>query len=213
MKNTIDMINRHKIIAIVRGVDPEDILSAARALYDGGIRLIEVTFNQSSSTGVKDTTEAIKALSEEFGAEMAIGAGTVVSEEQCVLAIEAGARYIISPNMDKSVITKTVEMGCVSIPGALSPSEVNDAYKAGAHFVKLFPAGVLGLSYIKAIKAPLNHIPMMAVGGVDDKNLKEFLDAGLSGVGIGSNIVNTKLIKEKRFSELTDLAKKYTTQI
>ena len=99
------------------------------------------------------------------------------------------------------------------MPGALTPSEVVAAHSAGAGIVKLFPAGDLGVGYIKAMMAPINHIPMVAVGGVDDKNLKEFLDAGLHGAGIGSNIVNAKLIKEGRFAELTELAKKYTCQI
>jgi 2-dehydro-3-deoxyphosphogluconate aldolase/(4S)-4-hydroxy-2-oxoglutarate aldolase len=213
MKHIIDGIKEHKIIAIVRGVALDDIVPAAQALKQGGIRLLEVTFNQSSSTGEQDTEEAIRRLCGMFGDEMIIGAGTVVSERQTVIAVEAGAKYIISPNTDAAVITKTLELGAVSIPGALTPTEVTHAYALGAHFVKLFPAGNLGIGYIKAIRAPLSHIPLLAVGGVNETNLIDFFKAGINGVGVGANIVNNKLISGKRFDELTALARLYTSQL
>jgi 2-dehydro-3-deoxyphosphogluconate aldolase/(4S)-4-hydroxy-2-oxoglutarate aldolase len=213
MKHVIERIKEHKIIAIVRGVALDDIVAMARALMEGGIRLLEVTFNQSSSTGEQDTAEAIRRLCSAFGGDMIIGAGTVVSERQVTIAVEAGAQYIISPNTDAAVIAKTLELGAVSIPGALTPSEVMYAHNLGAHFVKLFPAGNLGTGYIKAIRAPISHIPLLAVGGVNDKNLMDFFKAGVSGVGVGANIVDNKLIREKRFDELTALARLYTSQL
>jgi 2-dehydro-3-deoxyphosphogluconate aldolase/(4S)-4-hydroxy-2-oxoglutarate aldolase len=213
MKETINQIKENKIIAIVRGVAFEDIIPTAKALQEGGIKLLEVTFNQSSATGEKDTGHAIKSLCDYFADSMLVGAGTVMNKLQVEIAVEAGAKYIISPNTDLNVIKKTNDMGVVSIPGALSPSEVVSAYTAGANFVKLFPAGDLGIGYIKALLSPLSHIPLLAVGGVNDENLLEFFKAGVCGVGIGTHIVNNKLIKERRFDELTALAKKYTSQI
>ena len=136
-----------------------------------------------------------------------------MSVEQVKIAAEAGAEYMISPDTSEAVIKATREAGAVSIPGALTPTEVATAYAYGADFVKLFPAGELGLSYIKAIRAPLAHIPMLAVGGVNENNLGEFLKAGLDGFGIGSNIVDKKLIEKGDFAALTALAKRYTEQI
>jgi 2-dehydro-3-deoxyphosphogluconate aldolase / (4S)-4-hydroxy-2-oxoglutarate aldolase len=213
MKETIKKINDKKIIAIVRGINLKDIIPTAQALLDGGVELIEVTFNQSSKTGEKDTCDAIKMLCDHFGENVCVGAGTVISAKQAELAINAGAKYIISPNTSIDVINKTKQMGAVSIPGALTPTEVTFAYDAGADYVKLFPAGNFGIGYIKAVRAPLSHIPVLAVGGVSDENLLDFFNAGVSGVGVGSNIVNCKLIGEGKFSELTKLAKKYTDQL
>ena len=209
----ISGIKENKIIAIVRGVATKDIIPTARALKDGGIKLLEITFNQSSATGEKDTENAIGSLCDYFSDSMLIGAGTVLNARQTEIAVKAGAKYIISPNTDPDVIKTTNDMGAVSIPGALTPSEIAHACKLGAHFVKLFPAGDLGTAYIKAIRAPLSHIPLLAVGGIDNDNLQDFFKAGVCGVGVGSNIVDTKLIKEGKFEELTVLARKYTSQI
>jgi 2-dehydro-3-deoxyphosphogluconate aldolase/(4S)-4-hydroxy-2-oxoglutarate aldolase len=209
----INAIKQYKIIAIIRKIPQADIIPVAEALYAGGIKLIEVTFNQAIAEGEQITAESIKALCDHFGDKMFIGAGTVMSVHQVETAVRAGAKYIISPNTNLQVIKKTSELGVISIPGALTPSEIVFAYEAGAKFVKLFPASEFGVSYIKSIRSPLNHIPLLAVGGVDDSNMKDFFEAGVSGVGIGSNIVKNTLISMKKFDEITDLAKKYTEQI
>ena len=210
---TIADINRYKIIAIVRGVTGEALVKTAEALYEGGIRLLEITFDQSGKIAATETAEMIADLCCRFSGRMSIGAGTVMTVEQVRAAFEAGAEYMISPDTSREVIEETCRLGAVSIPGALTPTEVATAYAYGADFVKLFPAGDLGLSYIKSIRAPLAHIPMLAVGGVNEKNLGEFLSAGLSGVGVGSNIVNKKLIDSGDFAALTALAKQYTEQV
>jgi 2-dehydro-3-deoxyphosphogluconate aldolase/(4S)-4-hydroxy-2-oxoglutarate aldolase len=209
----INAVKQYKIIAIMRKVSHADIIPVAEALYAGGIRLIEVTFNQASATGKQSTAKSIKALCDHFGDKMFIGAGTVMNVHQVETAVCAGAKFIVSPNTNLQVIKRTIELGAVSIPGALTPSEIALAYEAGAEFVKLFPAGEFGISYIKSIRAPLNHIPILAVGGIDDNNMKDFFEAGVSGVGIGSNIVKNTLISMRKFDELTVLAKKYTEQI
>ena len=206
-------IKKNKIIAIVRGVTGEALIKTAEALYEGGIRLLEVTFDQTGKISEAETADMIRTLSRRFVGRMRIGAGTVMTAEQVAVAAEAGAEYMISPDTSEAVIKATLSAGAVSIPGALTPTEVAVAYGYGADFVKLFPAGELGLSYIKAIRAPLSHIPMLAVGGVNEDNLSQFLGAGLAGVGIGSNIVDKKLIDKGDFAALTALALRYTEQI
>ena len=171
-KKIESLIKEHKIIAILRGVPSEKIVDVAKALYDGGIRLLEITFNQKSETKLIDTPNAIRAVREVLGDKMVIGAGTVMSVEEVRAAKEAGASFALAPNVDETVIKETVACGLESIPGAMTPSEIADAYRCGASVVKLFPAGNLGLSYCKAVMAPINNVPMIAVGGVDDKNLQ-----------------------------------------
>ena len=203
-KKIESLIKEHKIIAILRGVPSEKIVDVAKALYDGGIRLLEITFNQKSETKLIDTPNAIRAVREVLGDKMVIGAGTVMSVEEVRAAKEAGASFALAPNGDETVIKETE-----SIPGAMTPSEIADAYRYGASVVKLFPAGNLGLSYCKAVMAPINNVPMIAVGGVDDKNLPDFLKAGFIGLGIGSSLTNKKMIEEGRYDELKALAEVY----
>ena len=204
-KKIESLIKEHKIIAILRGVPSEKIVDVAKALYDGGIRLLEITFNQKSETKLIDTPNAIRAVREALGDKMVIGAGTVMSVEEVRAAKEAGASFVLAP----TVIKETVACGLESIPGAMTPSEIADAYRYGASVVKLFPAGNLGLSYCKAVMAPINNVPMIAVGGVDDKNLPDFLKAGFIGLGIGSSLTNKKMIEEGRYDELKVLAEVY----
>ena len=206
-----EQIAENKIIVIVRGVPEDKVIDVAQALYKGGIRLMEVTFNQSSPT-IKDTMDSIKAIYGALGDKVCIGAGTVMNKEQVCAAVDAGAKYIISPNTDREVIEETKRLGAVSIPGAFTPSETVEAYKMGADYVKLFPAGLMGTAYIKALRAPIGHIPMMAVGGIDADNLHEFLATGISGVGVGSSLVNLGLINESRWEELAELAKRFTAK-
>lgn len=198
-----------KIIAIVRGVPSDRIVDLATAMHEGGISCVEVTFDQSSAQAAEDTLLAISKLSKHFGEELCIGAGTVMTAEQVCRAADAGAKYMISPNIGPTVIEKTKQLGLVSIPGAFTPTEVAYAYSLGADIVKLFPAGILGPAYIKALKAPLKHIPMTAVGGVNAANCADFINAGCVGVGVGGNLVNKTLVAEGRFEEITAEARKY----
>lgn len=213
MSNVIEFIEENKIIAIVRGVDKADIIKTAQALYDGGIKLMEVTFNQNDPDHLTKTPEMIKLLVDEFGDKMCIGAGTVMNIEQCQAAINAGAKYMISPNVDESVIKKTKQLGAISIPGALTPTEAANAHNWGADFVKLFPAGNLGKDYIKSLCAPLNHIKFLAVGGISDTNIAEYMSTGILGVGVGGGLVNVKAIKDADFEYITKKAVEYIKSI
>lgn len=209
MSSILETIKESKIIAIIRGISSKDIINTVQALKDGGIKCMEVTFNQKDAEASKDTLKCIRMIKEHFGDEVAVGAGTVMTVQNVIDAAEAGAAYMISPNTNVDVIKKTKELGLVSIPGAATPSEAVTAYEAGADIVKLFPAGALGVGYVKALTSPLNHIPFTAVGGVNEKNVGDFLKAGAIGVGVGGNLVNKKLIEEGNFAEITRLASEY----
>lgn len=205
----LEWIQKSKVIAIVRGLSPEYMVKLAEALYEGGIDLMEVTFNQAKPETWKDTAAAIKAVAEHMEGKMLVGAGTVIRQEQLDMAREAGAEYIITPNTNVELIRKVKEYGLLSFPGAFTPSEIVEAYNAGADAVKVFPVGNLGPAYIKAVKAPLSHIPLMAVGGVNEKNAADFMAAGCCGIGVGGNLVNKNWIEAGEWDKIIALAKEY----
>lgn len=212
MINLTNLILEKKIIAICRGIYGNDLLELAASLSRGGISLIEVTFDQSDPENLTKTAEAIEILNT-HRPEMQAGAGTVINLAQLKAAKAAGAGFIISPNTDTAVITATKEFNLISIPGAMTPSEIASASQAGADFVKLFPASQLGVGYIKAVLAPLNNVKLLATGGINDKNLVDYLNAGCVGAGIGGNLCDKKLIAEKAFDKLEEIALRYTSQI
>ena len=205
IQNSLD----HKVIAIVRGVYGEDCLHLAEALYEGGIRLLEVTYDQAKPEDHAKTADTIRRLNEKLGDRMDFGAGTVTSAELVALTQAAGGQFIISPDSNEEVIRATVAAGMVSIPGALTPTEALFAHRCGADFVKLFPVGDLGPGYVKAVSAPLNHIRLLAVSGVNEKNIGTFLNASAVGAGVGGNLVNKKWIAGGEFEKITALAKEF----
>ena len=214
MRETIiQKVLEEKAIAIVRGASAEDCVKVADALYEGGIRFMEITFNHKNPDSYKDTAAAIKSVAEKYAGKMYIGAGTVISPELVELAASAGALYIISPDTNPDVIKKTRELGLVSMPGAVTPSEVLLAHRSGADFVKLFPIGSFGTAYIKALCAPISHVKMLAVGGVNEDNAAEFIKAGVVGVGVGGNLANKKWIDAGEFSKITETARKLVENI
>ena len=206
MNETLSFILSQKIIAIVRGIYGEDILRLAEALLQGGIHLVEVTYDQTGDP--EKTAKAIRDLRDHFRGDLLPGAGTVMNKEQVRVSCEAGAEYIISPNVSEEVIRETKRLGLLSFPGALTPTEIASAYDLGADVVKVFPASVLGPSYIKAVKAPLKHIPLMAVGGVNEQNAGDFIRAGAAGVGVGGNLVNKAFVQGGEFERITEIARK-----
>ena len=211
-EDIIQAVIDNKIIVIARGLEREQLFLTVEAMQKGGIRMVEVTFDQSGKISDAETAANIRMLCEEFGNTMFIGAGTVMSEEQVETAANAGAQFIISPDCYEPVIKKTRELGLVSMPGCLTPTEAAMAHRWGADFVKLFPNSEFKLSYLKALMAPLSHIKFLSVGGVNENNLREFLDAGACGVGL-TGIVNKKLIAEGKYDEITKLAELYVSKI
>ena len=212
-ETVIGTVLSSKLIAIVRGLPEDKIIPLTRAINAGGIKLIEVTFNQKDPGSFASTARAIRAIEREFGKEVLAGAGTVCTEEQLKMAADAGALFMISPNTNTSLIGQVRKMGLVSIPGAMTPSECMTAHDAGADFVKLFPAGDLGPAYLKAISAPLNHIRFLAVGGITENNVKDYLAAGAKGFGIGGNLVNREWIETGKYDKITSLAKDFVNAV
>ena len=212
-EQTINGIEKEKLIVIVRGIEKEYLIPLAEAMYAGGIRLIEVTYDASGKISDEETADNIALLAKHFGGCMLVGAGTVLTEKQAELTKNAGGSFIISPNTDANVIRTTKMLGMVSIPGALTPTEAQTAHLAGADFVKLFPLDAMGAEYLKAISAPLSHIKFLAVGGINLENIAKYRKAGAKGFGIGSNIVNKQWIREGKFEEITALAKAYVSAV
>lgn len=199
----LDQIFKEKIIAIVRGVDPDVCEKVADALYAGGIRLLEITYDQNAPSSWSSTAHSIEMLVKKYEGRMYIGAGTVTKPELVELTEKSGGLYIISPNTNIEVIRKTKELNLVSIPGAMTPTEVLAAYDAGADMVKLFPASCLGIQYLKAIRAPLNHVSLVATGGIGKANAKDFLNAGAAGLGVGGSLTDKTAIAAGAFDKLT----------
>ena len=212
-EQVIELVLQTKLVAIVRGVYGQDCLNLAKALCEGGIRALEVTFDQSNPALWQKTADTITLLNACLGDRMVFGAGTVTTVELVNIAKNAGAKFIVSPDCEPDVIRATVEAGMVSMPGALTPTEVLQAHKAGADFVKVFPAGALGAAYLKAIAAPINHVRLLAVGGVNETNVADFMKAGAVGAGVGGNLVNKTWIAEGKFQEITALAKTFTDAV
>lgn len=204
---TIQAIENHQIIAILRGILPKDIIRTAEALYRGGIRLVEITFDRSGTIPPEVTCESIAMISEALAGKMLVGAGTVTTVADVEMAHKAGAKFLISPNTNDSVIRRTVELGMVSIPGALTPTEIVTAHDAGADFVKLFPAGNMGPGYVKAVCAPLNDIRILAVGGISAKNASEYIKAGSCGIGVSGNLANRTWIESSEFEKIESTAR------
>jgi 2-dehydro-3-deoxyphosphogluconate aldolase/(4S)-4-hydroxy-2-oxoglutarate aldolase len=196
-----------RIIAIIRGFAPDVCLKLAEAYANGGIRLVEVTFNQKSPETWKDTAEAIRAIKSRFGGDVRVGAGTVLTEEQLSMCADAGGEYMITPNVKQDLIRACVAKGLVAMPGALTPSEAVDAWDAGASFVKIFPAGSLGPGYVKALRAPLSHIPFLAVGGISPDNVADFMRAGCVGAGVGGNLCNKEWIAAGAWDKIAETAR------
>ncbi|MEP7278411.1 MAG: bifunctional 4-hydroxy-2-oxoglutarate aldolase/2-dehydro-3-deoxy-phosphogluconate aldolase [Bacteroidota bacterium] len=180
----LQLLTKHQIIAIVRGVQPADVIDIVYALQAGGIYAVEITLNSPYALQViKDVAEAVKD-------NMLVGAGTVLNAGSALAAIDAGARFIISPALDTETISQTKKQGVISIPGAYTATEILKAYDAGADIVKVFPASTP--QYIKDIRGPLSHIPLMPTGGVNLANIRAFQEAGSVAFGIGSALVDSR---------------------
>lgn len=211
MRQTIiEAVLQHKLIAILRAIEPDRLIPLAQALYDGGIRLLEITYSADGKVPDEVTAANIRRLVSHFEGRMFIGAGTVLTARQVQLTKEAGGLFIISPNTDEEVISETVRQGLVSMPGAFTPTEIAAAHNMGADFVKVFPAGIMGPEYIKAVAAPLSQIRMLAVGGIEIGSMADYLKAGACGFGISSSLTDKAKIAACDWEGITALAKQYT---
>jgi 2-dehydro-3-deoxyphosphogluconate aldolase/(4S)-4-hydroxy-2-oxoglutarate aldolase len=203
----LSQILNHKIVAILRGVQPDDVLSVANALCEGGIKLLEVTLNSP------EAISSISKLSTHMGAQVLVGAGTVLDEEMAKAAMNAGAQFIISPSLDVKTIQATKLGGVVSIPGAFSATEILAAYQNGGDIIKVFPASI-GPAYFNDLRGPFPHIPLMPTGGVNLANISEFQKAGAVAFGVGSALAESSLkVTDQYLKVLTEKAKKFVEAV
>ncbi len=182
----LNQIEASRVIAVLRGLRMDNAIDIANALYQGGITTLEITM---------ETPKALKIIEKirtELGEKVLVGAGTVLDPETARSAIMAGSAFVFSPTVNEKTIEMTKRYGVFSVPGAFSPTEVLSAVEAGADAVKIFPASVLGSRYLKDIKGPLPHIPLIPTGGIDLDNAHEFIQAGAVAVGVGGSLVNLK---------------------
>lgn len=202
----LKQILQHKIVAILRGFPAGDVMNIATALYDGGIRLIEITLNSD------EALHLIRKVSIEFENRMLVGAGTVLTVKDARSAIDAGAKFLISPTLDIDVIKTAKDNAIVSIPGAYTPTEIFTAYKNGADIIKIFPVQTPG--YLKQVLAPLNQVLLMPTGGIDVNNIGAYEKAGACSFGIGSSLVSNKEeMNELYFQNITAKAKHFVEAI
>jgi 2-dehydro-3-deoxyphosphogluconate aldolase/(4S)-4-hydroxy-2-oxoglutarate aldolase len=194
-------IEQTGLIAIVRLDSSAELIDAARAIAAGGVSIIEFTLTTPGAL------QTIEESSRELGGQVLIGAGTVLDAETARAAILAGAEFVVAPTLNPEVIQMCRRYGKVVIPGAYTPTEILHAWELGADFVKVFPAEVGGPAYIKAVRAPLPQVKMIAVGGVSLETAGAFIRAGAVALGVGSNLVNKKTVAERRFDQLTATAK------
>ena len=171
------------LVAIIRGVTPDEVEAIGEALVAGGVRIVEVPLNSP------DPINSIRRLARRLEGRALVGAGTVLEEAQVGQVAEAGGRIVVSPSTDTTVIRATVAAGMVSSPGYFTPSEAFEALKAGARSLKLFPAEGASPTVLKAQKAVLpKDVPVLAVGGILPDNMRPWLDAGAAGFGLGGGI-------------------------
>ena len=201
-------IEESGIIAIIRGIGSDLIPDLAYALYNGGIRLMEVAFDNADKN-YKKTSQAIETVRKKFGSSFLVGAGTVTSKELVHVASDCGAQFLVSPNCNAGVISETKKLNLISIPGAMTPTEVLTAHEAGADYVKIFPADIIGASYIKALMGPMPHIKKLAFGGINLDNIDSFIKAGCVGVGIGAKLSDKELIRAGKYDEITFVAEEF----
>jgi 2-dehydro-3-deoxyphosphogluconate aldolase/(4S)-4-hydroxy-2-oxoglutarate aldolase len=200
LKNILDI----GIVPIVRASSYEDALAAVDAIYEGGIRAVEITMT------VPGAIQALERVADKLGDKMTLGAGTVLDPETCRACFLAGAQFIVTPALRLATIEMARRYSKPIMPGALTPTEILTAWEAGADFVKIFPCGNMGgPKYIKALKGPLPQVEMIPTGGVNLETAGEFLKAGAAAVAVGGELVDAKSLKEKTFGVITERARQY----
>ena len=197
----------------MRGVPMDRLDGVVSALIRGGVGVLEFTFDHNAADCVRENTAKIRRAIEQFGDRIVVGCGTALEETEVEAARAAGAELVVSPDTNPAVIARTKALGMVSMPGAMTSTEIVAAWRAGADIVKLFPAGKMGVDYIKAVRGPLSHIPMSAVGGVKPENAADFLNAGVCGFGIGSQLVLPGAVKSGDDAAIEAQARRFVSAI
>ena len=202
--DVINQIRETGVIPVVRATSAEEAMQAIDAIREGGVSVLEITMTVPGAVGL------IEQLSKKYSNDVLVGAGTVLDPETARACILAGAQFVVSPALNVDTIAICRRYGIAIMPGALTPTEVVQAWTAGADFVKVFPAGALGgASYLKALKAPLPQIELVPTGGVSLKTAADFIKAGASALGVGADLVDLKAIRDGQASVITERAKQF----
>ena len=200
-------IERERVVAVIRLADPNKLRAVIDALAAGGVRVFEVTMT------VPRAIELIAQLTHGLPRELMVGAGTVLDPDTARRAIDAGARFIVGPVFRRHVIEACHERGVPAMPGCFTPTEILDAWEAGADIVKVFPSTALGPTFIKDVLAPLPHLKLMPTGGVTIENAADWLGAGAVAVGIGSALVDSTAVSAGDFGAITQRAARLMARI
>ena len=212
-QSALDLIGQTKILAVLRGIPIEQTLDVARALYSGGVRAMEYTFDHGGPDCVEQTAARVRLVTAEFGDSLLVGCGTVLTVQEAEAAYAAGARILVSPNVNESVIRRARELGVASMPGAMTPTEIMRAFDAGADMVKLFPASFLGPDFIRAVRGPMRHVPMTAMGGINLRNIEAFLEAGICAFGIGGELASAGMVASRDWEGIAGNAQRFVRAI
>ncbi len=197
-------IERVGLVPVLRAPSEDAGNALVEAMIAGGVTVIEVTMT------VPGAVDLLRSLKKKYGSKVLLGSGTVTSAANAAATIEAGAEFVVSPSLHPDVIAKTKELGKVSIPGALTPTEVITAWNAGADYVKIFPCSAVGgASYLKALLAPFPHLQLIPTGGVTQQTAADFLKAGARALGVGADLVNAKAIADGHPELVTNAARAY----
>jgi 2-dehydro-3-deoxyphosphogluconate aldolase/(4S)-4-hydroxy-2-oxoglutarate aldolase len=200
----INQIREIGLVPVVRASSADEAMRAIDAIREGGVSVLEITMTVPGAVGV------IEQVSKRYGNDALVGAGTVLDAETARVCILSGAQFVVSPALNLETIECCRRYGVAVMPGALTPTEVVQAWTAGADFVKVFPAGALGgASYLKALKAPLPQIELVPTGGVSLKTAADFIKAGASALGVGADLCDLKVIREGQAQIVSERAKQF----
>lgn len=197
-----NVIKENPILAIIRNIANEKVISYVQAVINGGVRFFEVALNSGNAL------EQIRMLKTTFGNDIYVGAGTVITKEFANRAVMAGADFLLSPSADAEVLAYCSENEIAFLPGALTPSDVNKCIFYGYTDIKLFPAGEMPVSYVKSLKGPFNETEYVAIGGVNENNIQKLFQNGYIGVGLGSNLMPREIVREEHWREGSAYVKK-----
>jgi 2-dehydro-3-deoxyphosphogluconate aldolase/(4S)-4-hydroxy-2-oxoglutarate aldolase len=200
----IQWIKETGVIPVVRAASADEAMRAIDAIKEGGISVLEITMT------VPGAVRVIEEVARRYGSAVLIGAGTVLDAETARACVLAGAQFVVSPAINLETIALCRRYSVAVMPGALTPTEVVQAWTAGADFVKVFPCDALGgAKYLKSLKAPLPQIELLPTGGVSLKTAADFIKAGASALGVGSDLVDSKALREGQASLITERARQF----
>ncbi|HEX7380191.1 MAG TPA: bifunctional 4-hydroxy-2-oxoglutarate aldolase/2-dehydro-3-deoxy-phosphogluconate aldolase [Pirellulales bacterium] len=199
----LDQLLDRAVVAIIRSSDASKLVDVAEALVAGGVSVMEVTFT------VPRAHKVLEKVADQLGDRVLLGAGTVLDAATARIAILAGAEFIVSPIVSQEVIACCRRYSKLSLPGALTPTEIMNAWEAGADIVKIFPSEVTGPAYLKAVHAPLPQVRLMPTGGVNLETAADYLRAGACALGIGGSLVESKAVAAGDFARIENLARQY----